>query len=233
GLDSGQPRHPDRHRGPALGARRSDRRGARPLRRAGHGIGPLPGGAGGRTVRSRALAAALAAGSAAGLATWGQRRRLSAGLDWERTNHAGQRVSLWEGAAYASGASIGALAFGSPAGAVAGLGSAAFGAVDDHRGDSGSKGLKGHLGALARGEVTTGAVKVLGIGAAGLASAVVVDRAGPGRRVSASTLIGGALIAGAANLGNLLDLRPGRTLKTTALLGLPLLPGTGGVSSAA
>ena len=35
-----------------------------------------------------------------------------------------------------------------------------LGALDDLAGDSRSKGLTGHLGALARGEVTTGAVKV-------------------------------------------------------------------------
>ena len=48
--------------------------------------------------------------------------------------------------------------------AVAGLGAAAFGALDDLAGDSGSKGLRGHLSALASGRVTTGAVKVLGLG---------------------------------------------------------------------
>lgn len=179
------------------------------------------------------MAAAAAAGTAAALLAWGRDRRTIAGLDWQRTNHAGEAVTLWEGAAYAKGASIGALAAGAPGAAVAAVGSAVFGAVDDHRGDAGSKGLRGHLGALARGDVTTGAVKILGIGATGLLSAAVVDRTGPTGRITPSTIIGGAVIAGAANLGNLLDLRPGRALKATVVAGLPLLPGAGGVSSAA
>ena len=41
-------------------------------------------------------------------------------------------------------------------------------------------GLRGHLGALARGELTTGALKVLGIGATGLIAAAVLG-GGPGR----------------------------------------------------
>lgn len=184
-------------------------------------------------MRSRILAAAVAAGASAALMVWGRRRRVIGGLDWERTNHAGDPVTLWEGAAYATGASIGALTAGSPAGGVAALGGGVFGALDDHRGDAASKGLAGHLGALARGQVTTGSVKILGIGATGLVSAVLVDRTGPAQRVGVSTLVGGALIAGAANLANLLDLRPGRALKATTLAGLTLLPGAGGGSSAA
>ena len=182
---------------------------------------------------SRILAAAVAAGASAALMAWGRRRQVISGLDWERTNHAGDPVTLWEGAAYAKGASIGALTAGSPAGAFAALGGAVFGALDDHHGDSASKGLAGHLGALTRGEVTTGAVKILGIGASGLISAVLIDRSRAGRPVGMHTLVGGALIAGSANLANLFDLRPGRALKATALAGLPLLPGAGGVSSAA
>lgn len=163
---------------------------------------------------------------------WGQRRSRIAGLDWHRTNHAGATVTLWEGAAFAGGAATGALVGGSAAGAVAGLGSAAFGALDDHADDSSSKGIKGHLGALTKGQVTTGALKILGIGVTGLAAAALVDR-GAGRPLGASTLIGGATVAAAANLGNLFDLRPGRALKVTVLAGAPLLPGAGGATSAA
>ena len=89
------------------------------------------------------------------------------------------------------------------------------------------QGAQGHLGALARGEVTTGAVKILGLGVTGLVAAALVDRdaraaatPGPGGRPGAvDTLVGGAVIAGSANLLNLLDLRPGRALKATILLG--------------
>lgn len=106
-------------------------------------------------------------------------------------------------------------------------GAAVFGAVDDlwdkppwALGFDGaaaqtSKGLRGHLGALARGELTTGGLKVAGIGASGLlAAALAVPDAGDGRwRRAVDTLCAGALVAGAANLVNLLDLRPGRALK--------------------
>lgn len=180
----------------------------------------------------RALAAAVAGAGAATLLAWGQDRARLGGLDWHRVNHAGRTVTLWEGPSFATGAAAGAAAAGAPAAALAALGTGAFGALDDHAGDSLRKGLKGHLGALARGEVTTGAVKILGIGATGLAAAVLADRSS-GRGLGAHTIVGGATIAAAANVGNLLDLRPGRTLKVTLLTGAPLLAGPGGVSSAA
>lgn len=142
---------------------------------------------------------------------------------WERTNHAGDTVTLLEGPVYAVAAAAGVAAGGAPAaaGVVASLGSAGFGALDDLAGDSSSKGLKGHLGALARGEVTTGAVKIVGLAATGLAAAVLADRHtdhGP-----LASLVGGAAIAGTANVANLLDLRPGHALKATILAGAPLL----------
>lgn len=183
-------------------------------------------------MRVQLLAAASAAGASAALMAWGQRRRRIAGLDWHRTNHAGETVTLWEGAAFAKGAAIGALVGGSPAGAVGSLGSAVFGALDDHAGDSSSKGLKGHIGALAQGQVTTGSLKILGIGVTGLVAAALADRRS-GRGVGATTLLGGATVAAAANLGNLFDLRPGRALKVTVIAGAPLLPGAGGPASAA
>lgn len=183
-------------------------------------------------MRRRLLSGAVAGVSAAALMAWGRDRERISGLDWRRSNHAGRSVTLWEGAAFAKGTAIGAAAAGAPAAVVASLGSAVFGALDDHAGNSTSKGLKGHLGALTRGEVTTGAVKILGIGATGLAAAAVADRRS-GRGLGVHSVIGGAVIAAAANFGNLLDLRPGRTLKVTVLTGAPLLTGAGGVPSAA
>ena len=190
----------------------------------------------------RLLAGAVAAAGSAGFMAWGRDRPRVAGLSWVRENHAGESVTLWEGAAYAQGATVALIVGGSPPGALAVLGSAVFGAMDDHLGDSSSKGLKGHLGALARGRVTTGAVKILGIGATGLAAAILVDRRLGGvhgdRRLDAppswaATLTGAALVAAAANLANLLDLRPGRALKAVVVVGVPLLPGAGGATSAA
>ncbi|HSF98545.1 MAG TPA: hypothetical protein VLA55_07615 [Ornithinibacter sp.] len=144
---------------------------------------------------------------------------------WTRTNHAGAAVTLLEGPAHVAGATVGAAAGAAtagPAGVVAALGSGAFGALDDLVGDGSSKGLKGHLGAAARGEITTGFIKVVGIGATGLAAAVLADRTREDVG-SFDTLVGGAVVAGAANLANLFDLRPGRALKVTVLAALPLL----------
>lgn len=144
---------------------------------------------------------------------------------WTRQNHAGRPVTLFEGPAYAVGAVAGALAGGAgcPA-AVAGLGAAAFGGLDDLAGDSSSKGLRGHLAAARRGELTTGVVKIVGLGVTGLLSARMIDRSGE-RRGVLGTLAGGAVIAGSANIANLLDLRPGRALKVVLLLAVPIVAG--------
>jgi len=132
-------------------------------------------------------------------------------------------VTLFEGPAYAVGAVAGAVAGGAggPV-AVAGLGAAAFGALDDMVGDSSSKGLRGHLAAARRGHLTTGAIKIVGLGATGLLTARMLDRS-RGRTGQMGTLVGGAVIAGSANLANLLDLRPGRALKVVLLLAGPIV----------
>ncbi len=146
---------------------------------------------------------------------------------WARTNHAGQAVTLLEGPAFVLGALAGsAFAPGPGARAAVLVGSGVLGAVDDLVGTTSSKGLRGHLGALARGEVTTGAVKIAGLALTGLAGAALTDRRGRrgvdrgvGRvgRGPLATLLGGAVVAGAANAVNLFDLRPGRALKVTVL----------------
>ncbi|GAA4592583.1 hypothetical protein GCM10023194_54720 [Planotetraspora phitsanulokensis] len=152
---------------------------------------------------------------------------------WTRTNHRGEPVTLLEGPAFVAGAGAAvALAPGVPArlkaaGVLAGVGSGVLGAYDDVFGTTSSKGFKGHLAALSRGEVTSGAVKILGIGATGLAAAVLSpSAAGNGAGVAArtfDTLVDGALIAGSANLANLFDLRPGRAIKVGLLAGIPLV----------
>ena len=133
---------------------------------------------------------------------------------WTRTNHRGTTVTLLSGPALAIAA---ALCADLPRAAVtvAGLGAAAVGAYDDARGARDqAKGFRGHVQALRAGRLTGGAVKVLGIGASGLLSARLA-----GRR---DVLIAGAVVAAAANLLNLLDLRPGRALKAAAAAAIVL-----------
>jgi UDP-N-acetylmuramyl pentapeptide phosphotransferase/UDP-N-acetylglucosamine-1-phosphate transferase len=123
------------------------------------------------------------------------------------------------------GAVAGALAGGAGApAAVAGLGAGTFGALDDLLGTSSDKGLRGHLAAALRGEVTTGAIKIVGLGSTGLLTAWILDRSRR-RTGPMATLVGGAVIAGAANIANLLDLRPGRALKVVVLLAVPIVAG--------
>jgi UDP-N-acetylmuramyl pentapeptide phosphotransferase/UDP-N-acetylglucosamine-1-phosphate transferase len=137
---------------------------------------------------------------------------------WSRTNHRGRPLSLLSGPALAVALAASA-DLPRPAAAVAALGAAAVGAYDDAVGGRHpqAKGLGGHAAALCRGEVTGGAVKVLGIGVAGLVSTRLL-----GRSPAADLLVGGAVVAGSANLLNLLDLRPGRALKAGGLAALAL-----------
>ncbi|TDD33222.1 hypothetical protein E1286_42565 [Nonomuraea terrae] len=172
-----------------------------------------------------ALAGAAIGAVAARAAYAGFTRNRQADLSsrWTRKNHRGEPLTLLEGPAFVAGSgAAAALAPGLPgrvraAALLAGAGSGALGAYDDLYGTTDSKGFKGHLSALARGEVTSGAVKILGIGATGLLSAALVSK-GP-----VDTLVNGATIAGAANLANLFDLRPGRAIKVALLTGGPLL----------
>jgi UDP-N-acetylmuramyl pentapeptide phosphotransferase/UDP-N-acetylglucosamine-1-phosphate transferase len=149
---------------------------------------------------------------------------------WTRTNYGGREVSLLGGAGAAAGATIAALAAGPAAlaGVVAGAAGGGFGALDDlgERAEGRSKGFRGHLGALARGRLTTGGAKLLGIGAASLVAAALATGGGRGHTTSAcvaDVLSSGALVAGTANLVNLLDLRPGRALKGVVALTAPLV----------
>jgi hypothetical protein len=112
-------------------------------------------------------------------------------------------------------------------------GAFAFGLVDDAYGDGGSRGFRGHLGALRRNGLTTGGLKLFGIGAlsltAGAGAAFSISRLTfsggaspqPGWLVVSSLcawVVAALTIALSANLVNLADLRPGRALKLYALL---------------
>ncbi len=188
----------------------------------------------------RALTSLLT-GSVAAVAAQAGRRGLGSALDgprWVRTNFRGEHVSLLEGPAVGSAVVVGSLLAGGRGGAaaaLAGAGGLAFGLIDDLAEDSvgARKGLRGHLGAMAKGELTTGGLKVVGIGATSLLAAAI---AAPPRRSwgwVAEVAVGGALVASSANLVNLLDLRPGRALKACAVGALPTLAGPGAPVGAA
>jgi UDP-GlcNAc:undecaprenyl-phosphate/decaprenyl-phosphate GlcNAc-1-phosphate transferase len=173
-----------------------------------------------------ALAAGTAAAGVARAAYSALTRRPPGGAGtWTRTNHLGDQLTLLEGPALTVGSvAVSALEPGLPprvraALAVAGTGAAAFGGYDDLAGSGSRRGFRGHLGALAKGEVTTGAVKLGGIGATGLVSAALLG-GGP-----ADVALNAGLVAGGANLLNLFDLRPGRALKVALASGTLLAVG--------
>lgn len=103
-----------------------------------------------------------------------------------------------------------------PGAVVCGLAAAALGGYDDLYGDRHARGLRGHWRALRRGEVTTGAIKMAGLVAAAAAVSAAERRSLP---AVAGDVV---LIAGTANLVNLLDLRPGRALKVATAVAAPL-----------
>lgn len=94
------------------------------------------------------------------------------------------------------------------------LGVALLGLIDDLVGEhSGARGWRGHAGALAAGRLSTGALKAVG----SLALALFV-LAGEGLGPLAYP-VAVLLLVLTTNLFNLLDLRPGRSIKALVLLG--------------
>ena len=180
------------------------------------------------------MAAGATAAGAARLAYSALNQRPPGGpKTWSRTNHRGEPVTLLEGPAVAVGAVAGVLAGLRSAGgrtslamAVGGAGAAAFGTYDDLAGSGERRGFGGHLGALRHGEVTTGAIKLGGIGATGIISAALAGGS------PADVVINAGLVAGGANLLNLFDLRPGRAIKVAVASGALITAG-GAVSSSA
>ncbi|MGW0436738.1 hypothetical protein ACWDV4_29860 [Micromonospora sp. NPDC003197] len=200
----------------------------------------------GRGIASRLLVAGLGAVAARAALRTVSAHPDAAALD--RTNFRGRTVTLAAGPALSVGAAVaGALGAPSPPAAaatlVAGLGSGAVGFYDDVVGarpeQKAAKGFAGHLAALRQGRVTSGLVKIAGVGAAGLGAAALLaidpDVRSHRRRHQQGTLgrladvlLGAGVVAGTANLVNLLDLRPGRALKAGVLLGAPLAGGRAG-----
>lgn len=200
----------------------------------------------GARLAGRLLVAAAGAGVARGVLRAVSTTRYAEPL--ERVNHRGHPVSLAAGPALAVGASVaGAIGAGRPALAasalLAGLPAGAVGVYDDVVGgrpeQRTAKGFRGHLGALREGRITSGLVKIAGIGAASFVAAAVLesDRGRPGRSAGGrlvDTVLSAGVIAGSANLANLFDLRPGRALKVGLVTGLPLVAGpAGGVAAGA
>ena len=180
-------------------------------------------------------ASGLAAALVAAAANWGLVHSCAPKPRWMRTNHAGMNVTLAEGpiavAALLAGAGVDRLLDSSGqrslAMAVASLGSGLVGAYDDLYGSAHAKGFRGHLRALRSGELTSGTIKVLGVGLSAATAAALVQRSRPGCPKPVCRALDGlldtGLIAATANLTNLLDLRPGRAAKAIILLGSGLI----------
>ena len=136
-----------------------------------------------------------------------------------RALHALPRRPNWRGLALPFPAGVIALAAGGAAAAilaaagrpvdaavlVLGAGVALLGLLDDLL-DAPPRGWRGHAAALRRGELSTGALKAVGTAAL----ALTADRRRPPRP---------AAIVLCAHVFNLLDLRPGRSVKAFVLLG--------------
>ncbi|CAN5832080.1 hypothetical protein BH23ACT2_BH23ACT2_07640 [soil metagenome] len=90
------------------------------------------------------------------------------------------------------------------------LGFGLLGLVDDVLGSGQSGGFRAHVSALARGQLTSGGVKLLGGGALAVVVMAAIQPGSIGR-----ILADGALVALAANLANLFDRAPGRCLKAS------------------
>lgn len=140
---------------------------------------------------------------------------------WQRSNYAGRGVELYGGLAAAAGA---ATALGTARGLTvrsriaavgAALAAGACGAYDDQMGSPDERGFGAHLKALREGRITSGVVKLLGIGAAGLAAGTLL------KVRPFDQLLAGVVIAGTAHAVNLVDISPGRAAKAVIAVGAP------------
>ncbi|MCT9093180.1 hypothetical protein N4G70_30585 [Streptomyces sp. ASQP_92] len=164
------------------------------------------------------VAGAIRAFGVAGVVTRGVYAALRTRRDarFERRNYAGRTVDLYSGPAVALGALAGCATLSTPRARAAGVlavgAGALCGAYDDVRGDH-RRGFRAHLAALRGGEVTSGAVKLTGIGGAGLAAGALL------KERPLDKVLAGIVVAGTAHLVNLVDLRPGRATGVVLALG--------------
>lgn len=176
-----------------------------------------------------------AAGAARAVYTGLVRRPPGEPALWERKNASGRVVDLYSGPAATVGTLLAtACAPALPvrtraAAALAVAAAGGCGTYDDMVGSGDRRGFAAHLDALRQGEVTSGAVKLLGIGAAGLAAGALL------KERPLDKLLAGVVIAGSAHLVNLLDVAPGRAAKAVLAAGAPglLRGGPTGVLAAA
>ncbi|MER5443451.1 hypothetical protein [Streptomyces sp. NPDC002790] len=166
-----------------------------------------------RALRSAALAAGVTGAVRTAL------RRTKPGGMWDRKNYAGRTVDLCPGPAVTVGAAAGALVAEPEvrgAAVLATFVAGACGGYDDVAGHGDPRrGFRDHLGALRDGELTSGAVKLFGISAAGLVAGALLKE----RYVDKA--LAGVVIAGTAHFVNLVDVRPGRAAQVALALGVP------------
>jgi len=171
-----------------------------------------------------ALAVAVVVGFLAARLAWTMLRDVFAQPVFARANHRGAAVPTGAGAVIAvalvvveAGRSVAAavsdghhtVSGASVAVIILAVGWAFLGVLDDIGGAGDRRGFRGHLGAVRQGRVTTGGLKLVG-GAA--LSVLAVDAARGGSPVG-ELLVDAALVALSANLANLFDRAPGRTIK--------------------
>jgi UDP-N-acetylmuramyl pentapeptide phosphotransferase/UDP-N-acetylglucosamine-1-phosphate transferase len=102
------------------------------------------------------------------------------------------------------------------------VGLSLLGFVDDLAGDGSSRGFRGHVRELLRGRLTTGGLKLFGGGAVAM---VAVTAVRPSSDVG-MLLADAVLVALAANVGNLFDRAPGRTIKVSSVAFVVLVVAT-------
>jgi UDP-GlcNAc:undecaprenyl-phosphate GlcNAc-1-phosphate transferase len=184
------------------------------------------------------VAGAFVVGLLAAAGTWVLAAAAFGGAVFQRENFRGRLVPTAAGiivvlvvlATDAVVAVIAAAGAEPDAGAIVGLrlttitalGFGLLGLLDDLGGAGESGGFAAHLQALAEGRLTTGAIKLFGGAAVAVVVAATREPDSIGR-----VLADGALVALAANLGNLFDRAPGRTIKVTLVVFLVLVLAVG------